>query len=179
MRACRDIAGLGDARVSTGVHVPRPRHHPVPRGSQQHRPQHRVPAQAGGLALQSQPLPANTTQLPQLFPIVQAPEPCQRLLPRPPAGCNAQAATQGAPASYLRRCWLSPKILSPWPGLWRSARLHRGSTSPQGEADWQHRPGGSKQGLINYSMQGERGLYGASSPCPHPPAPCSSFSSFF
>lgn len=176
MRACRDIAGLGDAWVSMGVHVPQPQHHPVPWGPQQCRPQHQVLAQAGGLALQSQPLPANTTQL---FPIVQAPEPCQRLLPRPPAGCNTQAATRGAPASYLCRCWLSPKILSPWPGPWHSTRLHRGSVSPQGEADWQHRPSGSTRGLINYNMQGERGLYGASSPCPCPPAPCSSFSSFF
>jgi len=54
--ACGDVAGLGDAHVLTGVHVPRPRQHPVPRGPQPHRPQHQALAQAGGMALQSLPL---------------------------------------------------------------------------------------------------------------------------
>lgn len=101
------------------------------------------------------------------------------LLPRPPAGCNTQAATRGSPASYLHRCWPGPEILSPQLGPQRSIRLHSGSVNPRGEADWQHRPSGSKQGLINYIVWGERGSYGASSPRPCSPAPCSSFLSFF
>lgn len=76
-------------------------------------------------------------------------------LPRLPASCDTQAATQGSPASYLHRCWSGPEILSPRPGPRRCARLHRGSVRPWGEAGWQHQPGGSKWGLINYSTWGE------------------------
>lgn len=98
----RDIVGPGDAQVSTGLCVPRPRHNPVPRGPQQRRPQHRVHARAGESALQSQPLPANTTQLPQLFPIVQAPEPCQPCSPgRPPAATPRQLAGAPRPATCI------------------------------------------------------------------------------
>lgn len=102
LRACRDIVGLGDAWVSMSKHVPCPQC-----------PQHQVLAQADGLVSQSQPLPANTTQLPQLFPIVQMPEPCQRCSPgRSLAATHGQTVTQSSPASYLHRCRLDLRTLS-------------------------------------------------------------------
>lgn len=107
------VEGTGDGCVGAGTlqrwemprflqaRVPQARHHPVPRGPQQCRPQHRFLAQAAGLALRSQPLPANTMHLPQLFPIVQAPEPCQRGSP----GCTPAVTPRQRPtAPWLATC---------------------------------------------------------------------------
>lgn len=168
---CRDLAWLGAARVYTDMPIPQPRHHPVPRGPQQRHPRHRVRAQAGGLALKTQPLPANTTQLPQLFGIVQASEPCQRCSPGcPPAATHRQRS--GLPDQRA-----ALKSSAPQAGTAALQPPAPGSLRPRGEPGWQHQPRGSERGLINYSTWGTR-LYGASSPSPCTPTACSNFSTY-
>lgn len=166
-----DDTGLADARASprtrgcasaSGDSVP------GTRGPRHRCPWRGVVASLGRLAQQSQPPPANSTQPPQLFPIVQQEEPASAA---PEAGTlrlRRRGGDQGPSArpAASPAAGHAPKSSAP---TWdHSTLLHLGRGHSEAPAPWE---------LVNYSACGVRGSQPASSPRPCSP-PSSSSSSF-